>query len=440
MNLWNRFKIAAQFLGGDDENLREWVRLYLTGEDVGSYSGSSMNINKKTSLKFSAVFGCVRVLGETIASLPLHVYRKTEDGDRVQVNDILLADMLKHEPNPNMTPFAFKEQLMAGINLWGNSFAQKVKNRSGDLLYMYPVPSSAVEIDFKDDGKKSIVYKIQEGGEIKEYTREQIFHVPGISLDGVVGITPIEYAKKAIELGLQYQDADVSFYKNGANPSGTVELDGEMKDGAFERFKKDFEKSYQGFKNFGKPIILEGGAKYNPLTMKRADAQFIENRRFQVEDIARMYRVPLHLIQDLSRSTNNNIEHQSLEFAMYTCLPIVRRIEEAMMQQLLSRSERMAGYYVMFNMSGLLRGDSKSRAESYAIGRQNGWLSINDIRRLEDMNEVEGGDEYMQPLNYINVKLADDYHMKRVNGSSSTQASAEISELAEKIQAMIERK
>jgi len=389
--------------------LEEWKRAFLSGDDVGA-SPTAMNIDKESAMRFSAVFACVRVLGETLASLPINVFRKDQNGDRIAVNDINLADILKSEPNPNMTPFSWKEQIMASLNLEGNSYNQKIRNKAGDLLYLYPIDADKVTIDFADDKLRSVIYKIKDGASEKVYTRKEIFHISGISTDGIVGMTPIEYARKSIELGLQYQNADVAFYRNGAMPSGTLEHPGKLSEDAFKRFKSDLAKNHQGMVNQGKPMILEEGMKYTSLTMKRADAQFIENRRFQVEEIARMYRVPLHLIQDLSRSTNNNIEHQSLEFVMYTMLPIVKRIEENIQQQLLTREQRMAGYYVQFNMSGLLRGDTKSRHEAYAIGRQNGWLSINDIRRLEDMNAIEYGNEYIQPLNYINIKLADDYY------------------------------
>jgi HK97 family phage portal protein len=220
-----------------------------------------------------------------------------------------------------------------------------------------------------------------------------------MSFDGIVGLSPISYMSGAINLGINYEKYGNSFFKNGALTSGVLEHPLGMSETAFIRLKEEFAKNYRGLANAGKPIILEEGATYKPISINAADSQLIENKRFQVEDICRIYRVPLHLVQDLSRSTNNNIEHQSLEFVMYTMLPHFKRWEENINGQLLTPQERKAGFFIEFNVSGLLRGDMKTRAESYAMGRQWGWLSVNDIRRLENMAPIKNGDIYLMPMN-----------------------------------------
>jgi len=188
-------------------------------------------------------------------------------------------------------------------------------------------------------------------------------------------------------------------FRNAAIPSGGFSTDGTLNESSFQRLKKEINENYTGMKNTGKPMLLEGGLKFIPFTVKPIDAQLIENKKFQIEDIARIYRVPLHLIQNLDRATNNNIEHQSLEFIMYTMLPWFKRWEENINMQLLTPAERRAGYYVEFDLRGLLRGDQLSRSRAYAVGRQWGWLSVNDIRKLENMPPIENGDIYLEPQN-----------------------------------------
>lgn len=417
-------------------NWNEYISRFLSGEDVGN-SPNSIAINQQTAMKYSAVFACVKVLSETHACMPIMLYRTKKDGDRERITNSNIYDVLHNAPNEEMSPFSFKEALMTSLCLGGNAFAQKLKNIRGEVVGLNPIDWQNVTID-RDKETQRLVYKIsgtKDNLENIPLTRDDIFHIPGLSLNGINGLSPISYESEAIKLGLSYQKFGVKFYENGATPSGVVEIPSEMRDDAFQRFKGDFKKNYAGMVNAGTPMILEGGTKYTPLAMKQTDAQFLESRRFQTEEIARIYRVPLHLIQDLTRSTNNNIEQQSLEFVIYTMLPWVKRWEEAINQQLLTANDRKSGYYVEFSIANLLRGDIKSRSEAYSIGRLNGWLSINDIRRLENMNAVEGGNEYMQPLNYINIKLADDYYTRETQKQKD-----QTPKLAEQLQNMIEGK
>jgi HK97 family phage portal protein len=358
------------------------------------------NIDTKTAMKYSAVFACCRVLGETFAAMPAMEYRKNANGDREATRDTAAFDILHNAPNDEMSPFNFKEACMMNANLGGNVVCEKLVNRFGDLVGLYPYQWQMVDIGRNTETKK-LAYTVMSGATQKTLKREQVFHVPGISFDGIIGLSPIEYAASAIRLGMSYEQFGVNFYKNGANSSGAFTFPGELGEESFQRLKKDLKENYAGLRNAGTPMLLEGGGKFEQFAMKPADAQLIENKRFQVEDIARMYRVPLHLVGDLMRSTNNNIEHQSLEFVMYTMLPWFKRWEENINMQLLTLEERRAGYYIEFNVAGLLRGDAKSRAEAYGHGRQWGWLSVNDIRKLENMPAIANGNIYMQPSNMI---------------------------------------
>lgn len=377
----------------------DYVRRFMLGEDIYELA-SGISVTTTTAMKYTAVFSCVRVLSETFASMPAMEYRKKSDGDREVTGETGAYDILHNRPNSEMAPFNFKESCMMALNLGGNTVSERLVNRYGDLVGLYPYEWSKVKIE-RDKDTKQLVYHISDGITQKTLTRDQVFHVPGLSLDGVIGLSPIEYAVSAIKLGLSYEKFGVNFYKNGANASGILKTPGTLDDGPFKRLKEQFAKNFQGLANAGKPILLEGGTEYVPITIKPVDAQLIENKKFQIEDIARIYRVPLHLIQNLDRATNNNIEHQSLEFVMYTMLPWFKRWEENINMQLLTRAERKAGYYIEFKIDALLRGDAKSRAESYARGRQWGWLSVNDIRKLENMSPVANGDIYLQPVNMV---------------------------------------
>jgi HK97 family phage portal protein len=389
----------------------DFIRNFLSGDD--STIEGDYEIDSDTAMKYTAVFACNRVLAETLASTPIKVYKKTKEG-REEASDNDLYDILHNKPNDEMSPFNFKEVMMLNQNLGGNAFAQKIFNKFGDIIGLYPLRWQDVKIDRQKNGE--LIYKIkQEDKTEKILTRKDIFHVPGMSYDGVNGLSPIEYVNRAIKLGLSYEEFGEKFYQNGANASGIVEHPDAMSEEAFLRFKREFARAFQGLANSGKPIILEGGAKYTQLTMKPADAQLLESKRFQIEDIARIYRVPLHLIQDLTRSTNNNIEHQSLEFVMYTMLPHFQRWEENINMQLLTREQRKQGYYVEFKIDNLLRGDSKSRAESYRIGRDAGYLSVNEVRKMENLDPIDNGNIYLQPLNYIEAGTQQESQFEKVS-------------------------
>lgn len=417
MNFIQRAKLLFK-----NEYFEEYVRRFISGEDVPGDNGLS-NINTQTALKYSAVFACVRVLGETLASMPVMEYRKKPDGSREPTNDTYVYDILHNRPNEDMAPFNFKEACMSAINLGGNSVSQKLVNKYGDLVGLYPYEWQRVNIS-RDQTTKKLLYSIDANKLILK--RSEVFHIPGPSLNGIIGLTPLEYIAGAISLGLSYEEFGRKFYRNGVNSSGAFSFPGELSDPSFQRLKTELKTNYAGATNIGVPMLLEGGGKFEPFAMKPVDAQLIENKRFQKEDIASIYRVPMHMIQDLTHATFSNIENLSLQFVVYTMLPHFKRWEENINAQLLTPGQRQAGYYLEFKIDGLLRGDIKSRYEAYAQGRLNSFLSINDIRRLENMNAVEGGDSYIQPLSYINVDLADDYYKsKMINQQDKTKAMEE---------------
>jgi HK97 family phage portal protein len=388
LSLASRIKVLMT--GSVDEH----IRAFLSGDDIDAGAFST-----EMAMKYSAVNACVRVLSETYASAPIILYKKSKDG-REPVEEHYLYDILHNRPNDEMSPYTFGETIMANLCTGGNAVCEKLVSASGRLLGLYPYPHGATRIK-RDSETLKLVYEISGEPTGKTLRRNQVLHIPNLSFDGVVGLSPLAMAAETIRLGLSYEKYGINFYKNAAMPSGVLECPKQLTDTSFARLKKDVKDNYSSLKNSGTPMILEEGMKWNPISINPADAQLLESKNFQIEDICRIFRVPQHLVNKLDRSTNNNIEHQSLEFVMYTMLPYWKRAESNMNIQLLSPEDRAEGYYLEHKIDGLLRGDAVSRAQAYAHGRQWGWLSVNDIRKLENMPQIGNGDVYLQPSNMI---------------------------------------
>ena len=357
-------------------------------------------VNDRTALQQIAVYACVRVLSEAIAQLPLHLYKYTDEG-KERVPEHPLYFLLHDQPNPEMTSFIFRETLMSHLLIYGNAFAQIIRNGRGEVLGLYPLMPDKVRVD--RDEQNRLIYKysrydeanpnLKEQGEII-LPAEQVLHIPGLGFDGLVGYSPIAMAKNAIGLAAACDEYGATFFANGASPSAVLEHPGVIKNP--ERVRDAWRKAY-GSGNAHKVAVLEEGMKYTPISIPNNEAQFLETRKFQIEEIARLYRVPLHMIGDLEHATFSNITEQSLEFVKYTLDPWLVRWEQGMQKALLSDSEKKQ-YFIKFNVDGLLRGDYTSRMQGYATARQNGWMSANDIRELEDMNMIPdelGGNLYL---------------------------------------------
>jgi HK97 family phage portal protein len=392
MNLFKKIKLAFS------NNFDDMVRQYMAGEDVKPYNGY---LSESNALQFSTFFACLRVLAETFASVSIAEYKKQSDGDRLKTDDTGLYDILHFAPNDEMSSYNYLEQMMYQINLGGNSISQRIVNGFDGITGLYPLNYNQVEIARnKDTGKLEYKYTTP-GRETKIFSRSEIFHVPGPSINGVTGMSILEYAMNSLKLGYTYEQFGQKFFENGALPSGVFSHPGTLNDTAYDRLKTDIDKKWTGLHNAGRPILTEDGLQFKEIPIKLVDAELLSSKKWQAEEICRFCRMPPHMIQNLERSTFSNIEHQSLEFVMYTMLPHFKRVEECINTQLLSRNQRKSGYYFEFNMSTLLRGDQASMANAFAIGRQWGWLSVNDIRRMLNMNAIPNGDTYLEPLNMI---------------------------------------
>jgi HK97 family phage portal protein len=397
MGLFRRSRDAP-----DKRNYQNFVK----GIDLdGYYSGSGVAVDEFKAMQTSAVYACVRVIAETVASLPLFLYRKDKES-KIKAYQHPLYEVLHDLPNYETTSFCFREAMMASLLLYGNAYARIVRDKNGHVVELWYLKPNLMKVE-RDKETRKLKYTYSDDNENKTYVfvPEQIFHIPGLSFNGITGISPIEQAREAIGLALATEEFGAKFFSNGARPGGVLEHPGVVKDP--ERIRESWNKVYQGTRNSHKIAVLEEGMKYHEIGIPPEQAQFLQTRKYQLNEICRIFRVPPHLVGDLERSTFSNIEHQSIDFVTHTIRPWLVRWEQAIYKSLLNEQERRL-YYAKFNVDGLLRGDFATRMQGYATARQNGWMSINDIRSLEDMNPIpaeQGGDDYLVNGNMVKANL-----------------------------------
>ena len=378
-------------------------------------STSGKPVTERSAMQMTAVYSCVRILAEAVAGLPVHLYRYTEDGGKEKALDHPLYRLLHDEPNPEMSSFVFRETLMTHLLLWGNAYAQVIRNGKGEVVALYPLMPNKMTVDRDENGQLYYTYRrskeeapTMEGSSVI-LKPSDVLHIPGLGFDGLVGYSPIAMAKNSIGMAIACEEYGAKFFANGATPGGILEHPGTVKDP--QRVRDSWNSAFGGSSNANKVAVLEEGMKYTPISISPEQAQFLETRKFQINEIARIFRVPPHMVGDLEKSSFSNIEQQSLEFVKYTLDPWVVRWEQSIQRALLTQDEK-ALYFVKFNLEGLLRGDYQSRMNGYAIGRQNGWMSANDIRELENLDRIpgsDGGDLYLINGNMLPLKNAGAY-------------------------------
>ena len=369
-------------------------------------------VNERSAMQMTAVYACVRILSESVASLPLHVYRYNDSGGKEKAIQHPLYGILHDEPNPEMSAFSFRETLMTHLLLFGNGFVQIIRNGRGEVVALYPLMPDRMSVDRDSRGRLFYEYSRSESdvstlgkGSTIVLSPSDVLHIPGLGFDGLVGYSPIAMAKQSIGMGLACDEYGAAFFQNGAQPGGVLEHPGVVKDP--KRVRESWNTIYQGSANAHRVAVLEEGMAYKPISISPEQAQFLETRKFQIDEIARIFRVPPHMVGDLDKSSFSNIEQQSLEFVKYTLSPWITRWEQSIHRALLLPSEKQR-YFVRFNVEGLLRGDYKSRMDGYAVARQNGWMSANDIRELENLDRIpaeDGGDLFL--INGNMTKLSD---------------------------------
>ena len=374
-------------------------------------SSAGKIVNERTAMQTTAVYAAVRILAESIASLPLHVYEKGKDGNRIKAEELNLFYLLHDKPNPEMTSFIFRETLMTHILLWGNAFAQILRNGRGEIAGLYPLLPNKMSVERDEKGQLFYRYLRYENepptmeGNTVILLPEDVLHIPGLGFDGLVGYSPISMTKNAIGLSLAAEEYGSRFFANGAAPAGVLEHPGVIKD--VSKLRESWNRTFGGSGNAGKVAILEEGLHFNPISMSPQDSQLLETRQYQITEIARIFRIPPHMLADLSKATFSNIEHESLEYVKYTLTPWICRWEASLTDALLTREEQRK-YEIRFNVDGLLRGDYKSRMEGYAVGINNGFMCPNDVRRLEGFDLIpdeKGGNNFL--IQGAMIKLED---------------------------------
>ena len=401
-----------------------------TGSSYAFYLGGTSSgkaVNERTAMQMTAVYACVRILSEAIAGLPLHLYKYREDGGKEKAIDHSLYCLLHDEPNPEMSSFVFRETLMTHLLLWGNAYAQIIRNGHGEVIALYPLMPNKMSVNRDSSGTLYYEYTRQTEdaptlkGTTVKLKPSEVLHIPGLGFDGLVGYSPIAMAKNAIGLAIATEEYGSKFFANGATPGGILEHPGVVKDP--ERVRNSWNSAFGGSGNANKVAVLEEGMKYTPISISPEQAQFLETRKFQIDEIARIFRVPPHMVGDLEKSSFSNIEQQSLEFVKYTLDPWVTRWEQSIYRTLLSPNEKK-DFFVKFNVEGLLRGDYVSRMNGYATARQNGWMSANDIRELENMDRIpaeEGGDLYLINGNMLPLSNAGAFANISENGKEEQE-------------------
>lgn len=409
-----------------------------TGSNYAFFMGGTTSgkaVTERSAMQMTAVYSCVRILSEAVAGLPLHLYKYTDSGGKAMALDHPLYHLLHDEPNPEMSSFVFRETLMTHLLLWGNAYAQIIRNGKNEIVALYPLMPNKMSVDRDEDGRLYYTYYrgTDEAIKNKEFAvtlqPSDVLHIPGLGFDGLVGYSPIAMAKNAIGMAIACEEYGAKFFANGAAPGGVLEHPGTIKDP--QRVRESWQSTFGGSGNANKIAVLEEGMKYTPIGISPEQAQFLETRKFQINEIARIFRVPPHMVGDLEKSSFSNIEQQSLEFVKYTLDPWVIRWEQSIQRSLLN-SEEKKKYFAKFNVEGLLRGDYQSRMNGYAIGRQNGWMSANDIRELENLDRIpaeDGGDLYLINGNMLPLKNAGAFANTPTDDGKEEKSDEEILEL-----------
>ena len=389
-----------RWLTGGNERRQTWP-WQLGGFGTEAITGRA--VTPDTAIGSTAVWACVRVISESLATLPLSVYERMDRGRELRRGHPLYS-ILHDAPNIRQTAVEFREQMLASLLLYGNSYSLIERWPSGRVRYLFPLRADRVTVrtDVTTDNEPipGLIYQYQSGSKTLNYPADQILHVRGLSSDGLVGLSPITVHRQAVEVEQAEREFAGRFFGNNARPGGILKTQGRLSADAATRLKASWESVHRGLGNAHRVAVLEEGMDWVPMSMPLNDAQFIEQRRFSLEEIARIFRVPLHMVGDLSRATFSNIEHQSIEFVTNTIRPWAVRLEQSINNALFFPSE-VGTFYAEHSLDALLRGDVASRYAAYAIGRQWGWYSANDVRERENLNPITGGDLYLSPMNMV---------------------------------------
>jgi HK97 family phage portal protein len=389
-------RLAAPFRKAATTDREGWFFDWATG---GGKTAAGVSVSPDTALRVSTVWACVNVRAEDIGKVPVHLYRRLPGGGKERATDHPLYRLIHDQPNPRMTAFEFRQVMQASRDLRGNALAVKEFDARGDVVALWPLGWQYVEV-LQTPDYKELYYRLRIPNRLEvTLASEEVIHLRGLTLDGVVGLSPITYHRETIGLAVAADRYAAQFFGNNAQPMGALKVPGVLSPEAAAKLRASWKERHEGKRELG---IFDGGMEWIQTGMDNADAQYIEQRKFTNSDIARLFRMPPHKIGDLDKATFSNIEQQSLEYVTDCLLSEIVRWEQTLRRDLLTEEEK-SKYFFEFLVDVLLRGDLKSRYEAYAIGRNWGWMSADDIRDRENMNPLpEGkGKVYLQPLNMI---------------------------------------
>lgn len=395
----NIFKNQANVIGDPD---------FLRGIIGGMPARSGAAVNESTSLKVTAYLACVKIISETVASLPLLMYRKDRNGSRARAPDHSLYSILHDIGNEEMTAYVLRETIQGHAANWGNGYAHIERNGFGDIIGLWPLLPDRTRVERNRETRK-LQYRTRINGDPYILKFEDVLHIPGFGFDGLMGYNPVLLAKEAIGLALATEEFGARFFGDGANPSGIIEYPNKLKKEGVDAFREDAKANYAGLGKSHHLMVLEEGLKFHQTTIPPEVAQFLLTRTFQIQEMARIFRVPLHMLAELSKATFSNIEHQGIEFVVHTLRPWLIRWEQAIKMKLISPADRKRGFYAEHLVDGLLRGDIASRSTALATQRQNGIISADEWRAIENMNPLENKDEgeaYLVNGSMISIKRA----------------------------------
>lgn len=369
---------------------------------AGNQSQAGVNVTEQTALTYAAVYNAVSLISGTIAALPLHLYRRKANSKAI-ADDHSLYRVLHDAPNPYMTAMLFRETSMAHVLTWGNAYAEKVFNGYGEVIQLWPITPNRVRMEMKNG---ELVYNIKVDRSEMPLPREKVLHIPGLGYDGFQGYSVISImARNSIGLGMALEKYGSLFFQNGYHPGIVVSHPGTLKDPA--KLRDALSATYSGLGNSHRLMLLEEAMKVEKLSIPNNDSQFLESRIFQIQEVARWFNVPVHKLKEMSKSSFNNIEQEQRSFYADTILPWLVRLEQNYNMQLFTASEqRLNRLYFKHNVKGLLRGDTASQTAFYTALLDRGVFSINDVRELEDMDPISGGDIHLVPLNMTTLENA----------------------------------
>lgn len=389
------------------DNFRSWWR----GETRASYSlrdpalvalfgghetEAGVSVTESTALQSSAVWSAVRVISESAGSLPLHLYQKEGRG-RTRATDHPLYGILRDNPNPYTPALSFRETLLAHSLLWGNGYAEIERDLLGRPVALWILRPDWVTPEIQEDGTPVYIYRHPTLGQ-QELGPSQIFHIRGLGFDGLKGYSVVEMARDSMGLTIAAERFGARLFGSGAKPSGVLTTPGHLSDDALARLRRDFTAAHAGLGNSHRVAILENGLTWQAIGIPPEDAQFLQTRTFQLSEVARWFNIPSSKLRDNAGKSYSTLEQENWAFLSETLRPWLVRIEQEVQAKLLMPYEK-GQFYAEHLVDGLLRADLTARYQAYAIARNWGWFSVNDIRTMENLDPVPGGDTYLQPLN-----------------------------------------